>query len=100
MKTAVPTDSISMLTCFDPAEEGQLLKAEEARLVRQGFAQVSSMADATAAIFYKRLFELDPTLRPLFRRNMREQGWQLIDAAVRLLDRPEALVPTMEGLGR
>ena len=103
MKTAVPTDSISMLTCFDSAEEVQLLKAVDARLVRQGFAQVSSMADDTAVIFYKRLFELDPTLQPLLRKDITEQGrklMQLIEAAVGLLDRPEALVPTLEGLGR
>lgn len=103
MKTAVPTDSISMLTCFDLTEQERPLGVRDVRLVRQGFARVSSMPDATAAIFYRRLFELDPTLRPLFRKDMTERGgklMQLIEAAVRLLERPEALVPTLEGLGR
>jgi len=35
-------------------------------LVQTSFAQVRPIADAAAALFYRRLFELDPTLRPLF----------------------------------
>jgi len=103
MTTAVPTDSVSMLTYFDEAREDHPMHPEEMRLLRQGFAQVASMPGTTAEVFYKRLFELDPALRPLFRKDMTEQGrklMQMLDAAVALLDRPQALVPTLEGLGR
>ena len=56
-----------------------------------------------AALFYRRLFELDPTLRPLFKGDLKEQGRKLMDMlrmAVKGLDRPEALLPALAALGR
>ena len=72
-------------------------------LVQTSFAQVRPIADAAAALFYRRLFELDPTLRPLFKGSIEEQGRKLMDAlrlAVKGLDRPEALLPALAALGR
>jgi hemoglobin-like flavoprotein len=72
-------------------------------LVQTSFAQVRPIADAAAALFYTRLFELDPTLRPLFKGDMKEQGRKLMDMltlAVKGLDRPEALLPALTALGR
>jgi len=72
-------------------------------LVQTSFAQVRPIADAAAALFYTRLFELDPTLRPLFKGDLKEQGRKLMDMltlAVKGLDRPEALLPALTALGR
>ena len=72
-------------------------------LVQNSFAQVRPIADAAAALFYRRLFELDPTLRPLFKGDMEEQGrklMEMIGLAVKGLDRPEALLPALAALGR
>jgi hemoglobin-like flavoprotein len=72
-------------------------------LVQTSFAQVRPIADAAAALFYNRLFELDPTLRPLFKSDLKEQGRKLMDMltlAVKGLDRPEALLPALAALGR
>jgi hemoglobin-like flavoprotein len=72
-------------------------------LVQTSFAQVRPIADAAAALFYSRLFELDPTLRPLFKGDLKEQGRKLMDMltlAVKGLDRPEALLPALAALGR
>jgi hemoglobin-like flavoprotein len=72
-------------------------------LVQTSFAQVQPIADAAAAMFYSRLFELDPTLRPLFKGDMEEQGRKLMEMltlAVKGLDRPEALLPALTLLGR
>jgi hemoglobin-like flavoprotein len=72
-------------------------------LVRETFATVKPIADAAAALFYERLFALDPSLRALFKSDMREQGaklMQMIGAAVAGLDAPEKLAPTLHGLGR
>jgi hemoglobin-like flavoprotein len=72
-------------------------------LVQSSFAQVRPIADAAAALFYRRLFELDPTLRPLFKGDMDEQGRKLMEMvglAVKGLDRPEALLPALAALGR
>jgi len=71
-------------------------------LVRTSFAALAPRADAAAALFYARLFELDPGLRPLFGGDMREQGrklMQTIGVAVAALDRIDSLTPTLEALG-
>jgi hemoglobin-like flavoprotein len=72
-------------------------------LVQTSFAQVRPIADAAAALFYRRLFELDPKLRPLFKGDMEEQGRKLMEMlglAVKGLDRPETLLPALAALGR
>ncbi len=72
-------------------------------LVQQTFAQVVPIADQAAALFYGRLFELDPSLRPLFKNDIRAQGqklMQMIGYAVSKLDAPDELAPAVEGLGR
>jgi nitric oxide dioxygenase len=51
---------------------------EQVKLVQQSFAQVVPIADKAAEIFYDRLFELAPAVRPLFRGDMAEQRRKLI----------------------
>jgi hemoglobin-like flavoprotein len=72
-------------------------------LVQKTFALVVPIADDAAALFYGRLFELDPGLRALFKVDMREQGrklMQMIGLAVSKLDALDELVPVVEALGR
>ena len=72
-------------------------------LVQMSFAQVQPIAETAAALFYRRLFELDPTLRPLFKGDMEEQGrklMEMIELAVKGLDRQESLLPALAALGR
>jgi hemoglobin-like flavoprotein len=71
-------------------------------LVQTSFAQVQPIAETAAALFYRRLFELDPTLRPLFKGDLEQQGRKLMDMlrlAVKGLDRMEALLPALATLG-
>ena len=73
------------------------------QLVRDSFAKVAPIADTAAELFYGKLFELDPSLRPLFRGDMAEQGKKLmnmIGLAVKGLNDLEHLVPAVEHLGR
>jgi nitric oxide dioxygenase len=51
---------------------------EQVKLVQQSFAQVVPIADKAAEIFYDRLFELAPAVKPLFRGDMAEQRRKLI----------------------
>jgi hemoglobin-like flavoprotein len=72
-------------------------------LVQTTFAQVEPIAETAAALFYARLFELDPSLRPLFTTDIQEQGrklMQTIAVAVRGLDNLDALVPAVRALGK
>jgi hemoglobin-like flavoprotein len=76
----------------------------ERHIVRATWAQVAPNAPAVAALFYGRLFELDPSLRPLFAHaDMPEQGRKLttmLTVAVNSLERLEDLIPAVEALGR
>lgn len=72
-------------------------------LVQQTFPLVVPIADQAAVLFYGRLFELDPTLKSLFKIDMGEQGkklMQMIGIAVNELDALDELVPIVEALGR
>ena len=72
-------------------------------LVQQSFAQVAPMSEQAAAMFYGRLFELDPGLKPLFRGDIKEQGrklMQMLAIAVNGLDRLDDIVPAVQSLGR
>jgi len=76
---------------------------QQIALVRSSFADVSPIADSAAKLFYSRLFELDPSLRPLFRNSLDAQGSKLMNmiaGAVCLLDQPEKLLPVVRNLGR
>jgi hemoglobin-like flavoprotein len=76
---------------------------ENQALVRDSFAKVVPIAPQAAALFYERLFTLDPTLRPLFKGDMNEQGRKLmamIGTAVANLARLETIVPAVQDLGR
>jgi len=62
------------------------------------------LADAAAIMFYDRLFEIDPSTKPLFRQSdmphQRKKLLQIIGTAVASLNRLDALVPVVEDLGR
>lgn len=71
-------------------------------LVQSSFAKVAPNANAVAALFYSRLFEIDPDLRPLFKGDMAAQGAKLMAAlavAVNSLRKPEAVIPALRAMG-
>ena len=72
-------------------------------LVQTTFSAIAPLADDVAVIFYGRLFEIDPSLRHMFRTDMAEQRkklMQMLTAAVKGLDRLDKLVPVVQDLGR
>lgn len=71
-------------------------------LVKDSFRKIVPIADQAAALFYARLFELDPSLRPLFRGDMQEQGRKLMTmlaTAVAGLEKLDVIVPAVRQLG-
>jgi len=71
--------------------------------VHNSFVKIAPIADDAAALFYRRLFQLDPRLKLMFRGDMSEQRkklMQMITAAVKGLDHLEQLVPVLQDLGR
>lgn len=76
---------------------------ESIRLVQQTWKQVDPIREQAAALFYGRLFELDPSLRPLFKGDMAEQGRKLMNmlaTAAMGLDRLDSIVGEVQALGR
>lgn len=78
------------------------MNSSEITLVRDSFRKIIPMADQAAALFYARLFELDPALRGLFHGDMADQGrklMQMLGMAVNGLDELQHLLPIVRQLG-
>src|SRR5262249_1989897 len=72
-------------------------------LVQQSFSKVQPIAAEAARLFYQRLFQLDPSLRPMFRGDIEEQGrklMQMIGVAVSSLRQWDKIAATVEQMGR
>lgn len=72
-------------------------------LVQDSWRQVAAIAPQATELFYQNLFDADPSLKPLFKGEMPEQGkklMQMIGAAVGKLNDLPALVPILQGLGK
>jgi hemoglobin-like flavoprotein len=70
--------------------------------VRASWALVAPSEREVAALFYRHLLALDPSLQPMFGGDMTVQGERLmsmIGAALTLLDRPAQLLPVLRSLG-
>jgi len=73
------------------------------RTVQSTWVKLLPIKDSAAQLFYERLFEIDPSLRALFRSDIRLQGeklMQVIDAAVNGLSRLERITVAIQDLGR
>lgn len=72
-------------------------------LIRDSFQLVKQAPQAIVMLFYGRLFDLDPSLRPLFKIDMKVQSKKLADTLGAVVDAAEqldALTPTLRQLGR
>jgi hypothetical protein len=81
------------------SKDHPVLTAAQKTLVQDTFAIITPIADDAAALFYTRLFELDPSLERMFPGDMKEQRkklMQMLTAAVKGLDRLDQLVPVVE----
>lgn len=79
------------------------MEAKTVELVQGSFAKVAPIAEQAAEIFYSKLFAADPSLKPLFKGDMKEQGKKLmtmIATAVNGLSNLEAIVPAVQDLGK
>ena len=78
------------------------MTSQDIALIRESFRKIGPTADQVAALFYARLFELDPSLRQLFHGDMTTQGckfMQMIGRAIESLDQSEVVSETLRQLG-
>ena len=76
---------------------------EQTQLVKDSWAQVLPIQETAAELFYGRLFEQYPEVKPYFKGDMKEQGKKLmtmLSTAVNSIDRLEALVEPLKKLGK
>ena len=79
------------------------MTTEQIEIVKENFNLIAPLADLVAAEFYERLFQLDASLRPLFKEDLTEQKKKLmmmLKFAVGTLDRMSVFEPSLEELGR
>lgn len=76
---------------------------EKIKLVQDSFKKVAPIAPQAADIFYERLFEVAPELRPMFPDDMSNQKDKLmgmLGTAVTNLHQVETIIPAVQELGR
>lgn len=73
----------------------------EIALVQGSFVKVAPIADAAAGLFYGRLFEIAPEVKPMFKGDIAEQGRKLmatLGIVVKGLSNLEAVLPAAKAL--
>ena len=75
---------------------------DQVYLIRKSFAELSRHDHVAALVFYRRLFEIDPALRPLFVGDIEQQAKKLIDmlaALISMIERPVGLDMELRAMG-
>jgi hemoglobin-like flavoprotein len=75
---------------------------EQKKLVRSTFTQLLPQAESLIGLFYRRLFELDPTMRLLFKIDIHMQERKLLDmliVAIMGLDNMNQLASALQRMG-
>lgn len=99
----LPADSLRRTACRRAPKQDTAMTDDQIKLVQDTFALVEPIADDAAALFYERLFTLDPTLKSLFRGDMKQQGqmlMQTIGLAVHDLRQPANILRRIEQMGQ
>ena len=76
---------------------------DEIKMVQDSFAKVIPIKEQAAELFYGRLFETTPEVRPLFKGDMKEQGAKLmatLAVVVKGLNNIESLLPVAGDLAK
>ena len=79
------------------------LSSRQKRMIRESFESIEEYEDSVVLLFYGRLFELAPEVRPLFKIEIREQAHKLMEmlrTVITALDRFDELRPQFAELGR
>jgi len=79
------------------------MNAEHIMLVQSSWEEVEAMSSKMGDLFYRRVFELDPSIRPLFPEDPHEQGqliMSMFGGAVEMLFHLDTLEPSVRDLGR
>jgi len=76
---------------------------DQVKAVQESFSKVAPISEQAAELFYGRLFEIAPEVKPLFRGDMKEQGRKLmatLGAVVNGLSNLESVLPAASALAK
>ena len=76
---------------------------DQVKAIQESFAKVVPISQQAAAMFYGRLFEIAPAVKPLFRGDLEEQGRKLmamLGAVVNGLGNLETILPAASALAK
>jgi nitric oxide dioxygenase len=76
---------------------------DQVKAIQDSFLKVKPISEQAAELFYGRLFEIAPAVRPLFRGDMKEQGRMLMAVlaiVVHGLDNLESILPAARALAK
>ena len=76
---------------------------DQVKAIQDSFAKVKPIAEQAAALFYGRLFETTPQVKPLFGGDMIHQGQKLmatLATVVNGLDQLESILPAASALAK
>ena len=79
------------------------MDAATIEVLRRSFARIAELRPDVTAVFYERLFEVAPAVRPLFTSDIQEQQRKLLYTLVTIVecvDKPEKLVNLLTTLGQ
>ena len=80
-----------------------MVNPAQVRLIRDSFPGITALSGPIAMLFYGRLFDLAPEVRPMFRQDIAVQGRKLMDmltALVANLNQFEELEPMLKAMGQ
>jgi len=76
---------------------------DQIKAIQESFTKVAPVSEQAAALFYGRLFEIAPAVKPLFRGDMHEQGRKLmatLAVVVNGLSNLETILPAANALAK
>jgi hemoglobin-like flavoprotein len=76
---------------------------EQLKAIQESFAKVAPISEQAAELFYGRLFEIAPAVKPLFRGDMKEQGKKLmatLAVVVNGLGNLQSILPAASALAK
>ena len=81
-----------------------VMTPQQIEILRETWHRVLPIGDAAAELFYSRLFEIDPSVKPLFAKvampQQREKLLQTLNSVIEAIDDLDAVVPAIRDLGR
>lgn len=78
------------------------MTSHQVYLIRKSFAELARHDHVAALVFYRRLFEIDPSLRPMFKGDIEVQSKKLLDmlaVLIAMLERPLGLELELRAMG-